>query len=193
MDLPLQPFLLSLPSLIYLVVQKIRKQEWAIIFTRLGWRLPDPKYLAAGLGLGIASGLISFLIPTLLPADVLDQPGIAQSVYSDWTLTIPAFLLAFLREAFYVALGEEVFFRGFVGRWLYRRFGFTIGNLIQSLIFLLPHLILLTVSLRLWPLLIAQLIGGWLFGWLCHQSESILPGWLAHALSNTFGAVIFMS
>mgnify|MGYP006291639633 CR=1 FL=1 len=144
-------------------------------------------------GAGIASGLISFLIPALVPADVLDQPVIAQSIYSGWTLTIPAFLLAFLREAYYIALGEEVFFRGFLGRWLYRKLGFAIGNLIQSLIFLLPHLILLTISLRLWPLLIAQPIGGWLFGWLCCQAESILPGWLAHALSNAFGAVIFMS
>jgi len=49
------------------------------------------------------------------------------------------------------------------------------------------------VSLKLWPILIAQFIGGWLFGWLFYKSESILPSWLAHSLSNAFGAMMFMS
>lgn len=73
-----------------------------------------------------------------------------------------------------------------------RRLGFGIGNLIQASLFLLPHLTLLRVSLGLWPLLVAQFVGGWLFGWLLHRSGSILPGWLAHTLSNAFGALVFM-
>lgn len=64
-------------------------------------------------------------------------------------------------------------------------------NALQSLAFLLPHLLLLTISTRFWPLLIAQLIGGWIYGWLCDRSNSILPGWLAHSLGNALGALLF--
>jgi len=54
-------------------------------------------------------------------------------------------MFALLREAFYVALGEEVFFRGLLGGYLERRFGFMKGNTMQAFVFLLPHLLLLLV------------------------------------------------
>jgi len=193
MEFPFQPFILSIPSLIFIIFKSIRKQDWSTTLINIGWQLPALKYLAVGLGLGLISGLFSIFIPNLLPQEVFDQPGIAQSFYSNWSLSVSTFFLAFLRESIYVALGEEIFFRGFLGGILFRKLGFMIGNIIQSIVFLLPHLLLLTVSTKLWPLLLAQFFGGWLFGWLFYKSESILPGWVAHALGNAFGAIMFMN
>ncbi len=107
--------------------------------------------------------------------------------------TAASLLLAWLREAIYVALGEEIFFRGLLGGWLVRRFGFTVGNSIQALLFLLPHLLLLLISTELWPILIVQGVAGWLMGWLRHRSDSILPGWFAHSLINALGALPAMA
>jgi len=101
-------------------------------------------------------------------------------------------MFALLREAFYVALGEEIFFRGLLGGWLEQRFGFMKGNTIQDLIFLLPHLLLLLVSLSLWVVVVVQFLAGWVLGWLRSRSGSILPGWLAHSLMNAFGALLTM-
>ena len=193
MEFPMQPVLLTIPSLIFIIVNRIRKQDWDLILFKIGLKFPSINYLAIGLGLGLVSGLFSFFTPNMLPQEIFDQPGIAQSFYTNWSLSISTFFLAFLREAIYVAFGEEIFFRGFLGGILFRKFGFIIGNIFQSIIFLLPHLLLLMVSLKLWPILIAQFIGGWLFGWLFYKSESILPSWLAHSLSNAFGAMMFMS
>ena len=94
----------------------------------------------------------------------------------------PSFLLAWLYEAFYAALGEEAFFRGFRGGLLIRRLGFSIGNLLQAALFMLPRTLLLTISLGLWPLLLIQLLAGWLQGWLFYRSGSTvsLPGWHHH-------------
>jgi membrane protease YdiL (CAAX protease family) len=192
MNIPLQLIIFSLPSILYVFIQRIRKHDWKLIFKNIGITGTLPKYLALGLGMGLLPGLLSLMLPNFLPADILDQPGIAQTAYAGWPLSVSSFLLAFLREALYAALGEEIFFRGFLGKWLFRKFGFITGNLVQSLVFLLPHLLLLTISMQLWPLLIAQFIGGWIFGWLCYRSESILPSWLAHSLGNAFGALIFM-
>ena len=66
------------------------------------------------------------------------------------------------------------------------------AGVIQSIIFLLPHLLLLTISMQLWPIVLAQFFAGWIYGWLFYKSESILPGWLAHSLGNAFGAMMFM-
>jgi membrane protease YdiL (CAAX protease family) len=192
MDIPIQPFLFSIPSIIFIMVNRIRKQNWSKIFQDLGWKLPVNKFLIIGLGMGLIPGLFSIFLPDILPISLLDQPGVAQSVYSDWPLSVSYFLLAFIREGFYIALGEEILFRGFLGGLLFRKLGFALGNIIQSILFLVPHLLLLTISTQLWPLLIAQFLGGWLYGWLLNKSESILPSWLAHSLGNAFGATLFM-
>lgn len=192
MEIPIQPILFSIPSLVYIVVRKIQHHAWKDIFSKLGWRLPPLKYVGIGLGMGLVPGLLTLFLPNLFPADLLDQEQIAQTVYSTWDLSIATFFLIFAREAIYTALGEEVFFRGFLGGMLFRKFGFAVGNIIQAILFLLPHLILLVLSLKLWPLLVVQLLGGWLYGWLYHESNSILPGWLSHSLGNAFGALMFM-
>ena len=192
MDIPLQLILFSIPAIIYLIIKKMQGRDWNTIFKSLGWSKSDPKYLLIGIALGLIPGFFSFFIMDLLPPGLFDQPGIAQTIYSEWTPSIIAFLLALLREAFYIALGEEIFFRGFIGNLLIRRMGFAFGNLLQSIIFLLPHTLLLTIDLRLWPVLIPQFAAGWLFGWLLYRSGSILPSWVAHSLSNAFSALAFM-
>jgi len=192
MNIPLQLILLLIPSLIFIGVNKIRKRDWNSILSNIGWKLPPVRYLAIGLGMGLLPGLITIFIPNILPPELIDQPEIAQSIYSEWSLSIITFFLAFLREAIYIALGEEIFFRGFLGGILFRKIGFIAGNIIQSIIFLLPHLLLLTISVRLWPILLMQFLGGWIYGWIFYKSESILPSWLAHSLGNAFGAMIFM-
>lgn len=193
MDIPLQPLLFSIPSIVYICIQRARKRGWGSILKDIGCSGTPIRYLAIGLGIGLVPGLLSFALSDILPSEIFDQSSIAQVVYAEWPLSVASFVLAFLREAFYVALGEEILFRGFLGSMLIRRMGFIVGNLIQSALFLLPHLMLLTISLRLWPLLIAQFAAGWLYGWLLHRSSSVLPSWLAHSLSNAFGALAFMS
>lgn len=140
----------------------------------------------------IIAGGLGWLAFQTVPSEVLQDPNINISAYAGWTLSVTSFLLVWLREAIYVALGEEIFFRGFLGGWLVRRLGFAIGNTVQALVFLLPHLLLLLVSQSLWPIIIVQLIAGWLLGWLWYRSNSILPGWLAHSLTNAFGALAAM-
>jgi len=137
-------------------------------------------------------GGLGWLAFQAVPAQVLQDPNINVSDYAGWTLSVTAFLLVWLREAIYVALGEEILFRGFLGGWLVRRLGFAIGNTVQALVFLLPHLLLLLVSLNFWPIIAVQMVAGWLLGWLRYRSDSILPGWLAHSLTNAFGALAAM-
>jgi membrane protease YdiL (CAAX protease family) len=192
MEIPVELILFSLPSVIYLFINKARKRDTGSIFRNIGWVKTNRKYLLIGFALGLIPGLFSLFIAKFLPPDFLEQPGIAQMAYSGWSLSIASFILALVREAFYTALGEEILFRGFIGSLLIRRLGFAPGNILQSLIFLLPHALILTIDANLWPILIPQFIAGWLFGWLLHQSGSIIPSWVAHSLSNAFGALAFM-
>lgn len=192
MDLPLQLIVFSVPSLIYVTVRRWGGEKWNEVFRKIGWQGSRPIYFLWSLGAMIIVGGLGWLAFQTVPSEVLQDPNINISAYAGWTLSVTSFLLVWLREAIYVALGEEIFFRGFLGGWLVRRLGFAIGNTVQALVFLLPHLLLLLVSQSLWPIIIVQLIAGWLLGWLWYRSNSILPGWLAHSLTNAFGALAAM-
>lgn len=192
MDLPLQLIVLSIPSLIYVAARKRRGEKWRDVFGKIGWQVSRPIYFLWSLGVIILVGGLGWLALRAVPGDILQDPNINISDYTGWTFSVASFLLAWLREAFYVALGEEIFFRGFLGGWLVRRLGFAIGNTVQALVFILPHLLLLLVSQSLWPIIVVQLIAGWLLGWLRYRSNSILPGWLAHSLTNAIGALAAM-
>jgi uncharacterized membrane protein YeaQ/YmgE (transglycosylase-associated protein family) len=50
--------------------------------------------------------------------------------------------------------------------------------------------LLLVVSTHSWPILPVQFVAGWLAGWLLYRSESVIFGWLAHALLNAVGAFV---
>lgn len=192
MDLPLQLIVFSIPSLIYVAVRRLRGEKWNEVFRKIGWQGSQPIYFLWSLGAMIILGGLGWLAFRAVPLEVLQDPNINISDYTGWTLGVTSFLLVWFREAIYVALGEEIFFRGFLGGWLVRRFGFAIGNTVQTLVFLLPHLLLILVSQSLWPIIIVQLIAGWLLGWLRYSSNGILPGWLAHSLTNAFGALAVM-
>jgi len=192
MEIPLQLVILTIPSLIYVIVQRWRGQKWKEAFHRVGWKGCPPLYFAWSLGVFLVLAGVAWLAFRLVSPGVLQNPKISTSYYTGWTKSAGSFLRALLREAIYVALGEEIFFRGLLGGWLMRRLGFVIGNTMQSLLFLLPHLLLFTVSMALWPILLVQWLAGWLQGWLRYRSDSILPGWLVHSLANAFGALSAM-
>jgi len=192
MTIPLQTIVLCVPSAIYVFIRHWRGLPWGSALRLVGWRGATSRYLGLGLLFGLVPGILLLAAPAILPAELADNPNIANTRYSGWEATPTSFLLAWAYEAIYVALGEEAFFRGFLGGLLMRRLGFALGNLLQAFIFLVPHLLLLTVSTSLWPLLLAQFIAGWLQGWLFSKSGSILPGWVSHSLANAFGAVAFM-
>ena len=192
MEIPLQLIILSLPSLVYLAIQRWRGAAWSEGLRRVGWRPAPLVSLLWSVGVVAVVGGLAWLAFQALPPGALDNPNVNTSAYRSLRLSPLSFLTVWAREAVYVALGEEVFFRGLLGGWLIRRLGFGRGNAVQALVFLLPHLLLLTVSLSVWPLLLAQLAAGWLMGWLRYRFDSILPGWFAHSLTNALGALSAM-
>jgi uncharacterized protein len=189
MNFPFQLVVFASPSILYMVVRRFRGGNWKGIFKNLAWQTSLPVYYLWSLGVVGLAGGFGWLAFQTIPEHVLNDPSINISGYVGLSLSLSSFLIILLREAFYVALGEEIFFRGFLGGWLMRKLGFIAGNSIQALLFLIPHLLLLMVSLDLWPILAVQAVAGWLLGWLRYQSDSILPGWLAHSLINALGAL----
>ena len=183
-----------LPSLITLIILRLRRQPWVKILSLLGWRLGSPVYYLWALLFLLFSTILIVILALFVFSDLYHHPpqGVTLYYYARLGFSLFSILIAFLNESFFTALGEEVFFRGLLGGWLMRRFGFLVGNTLQTFIFLLPHLLILLASVRLWPLLIFPVVLGWLNGWLRYKSDSILPGMIVHALGNTVSDVLAM-
>lgn len=190
--LPAQLILLSIPSLIYFTIHRRRGEKWRNVLENLGLKGCKGIYFLEGLGVVVAFGGLLWLVLRVVPSNLLENPILSTSFYKGWSLSMFSFMFALLREAFYVTLGEEIFFRGLLGGWLEQRFGFVKGNTIQAIIFLLPHLLILLVSLKFWVVLVVQFLSGWVLGWLRSRSGSIMPCWLAHSLVNALGALLTM-
>lgn len=105
---------------------------------------------------------------------------------------IPAIIFSF----FATGLPEEIFFRGFLGNRLSKKFGFLFGNTIQAILFGLLHGVVLISSLGVnVSLLVIIFTGtlGWLMGYVNEQADgSIIPSWCIHGVSNLYAAFLIM-
>lgn len=159
-----QLVLFGLPVLTYALFLRGRGRSWRRTIYGLGWRRSDRRYYGyALLTAGSLAAVLYFSSNLLVPPDYPERPGLSTSYYAGLDFGFSAVLFALLRESVYVALGEEAFFCGLLGGRLTSRFGFYVGNVFQTLAFLLPHL-LLVVGIDLWPLLLLPLSAGWLLG-----------------------------
>lgn len=165
-----------LPAVIYVLVQS-RRPESSVrdALDRVGatWGVPSAYGWAAVLVVVLVA--LAWAATLLIPIQIIRQPGVSIAEVG----SVIGVVLVVLK-----AVGEEVFFRGLLGGILARRLGPVWGNLVQALIFMLPHLVLLTVGLGMWPILVVQFMAGLATGWLRNRSGSFVPGAVVHVLMN---------
>lgn len=193
MEIPAQIFFYLIIIFIYFLVKKRKKLSTKEIFLRLGFSFSYAKYYIIAVGISLITIFIAIILLYLFPLDLSILANTTFSYYKGYDLTFITFLIIFLRELLFIAFGEEIFFRGLIGGLLFRKFSFKLANLFQTLIFLLPHLLLLLVSMQLLPFLIVIIISGWFLGWLRHKSDSIFPGILTHTLTNTIAIILMLN
>ena len=165
-----------LPALIYVLVQSRGKQRTLrSALEKLGasWGSPSSYRLAALLLVPLR--FTGWLAIVLIPGEAISTQGVSVARIASVGAAVSVVLRAF---------GEEVLFRGLLGGVLVRRFGFAVGNLVQATLFIVPHLALLLVDLRLWPILPVQFAAGWMLGWLREKTGTFVPGATVHVVAN---------
>jgi membrane protease YdiL (CAAX protease family) len=102
-----------------------------------------------------------------------------------------------LEQVFFIALAEEVLWRGYFMKRLSEWIGLHKGILLSSFIFGLGHLVTIyAIEGYLIPspsflILVQTSIGGLIFGYLLAWSKSIWPGAILHLFGNVFLAYIY--
>lgn len=167
----------SLPTIVWLLLRR----GSPTVLQDNGLRGSHWRFIGLGVVAGIIGYLLGYFAVLTLPEGIATGPGTTGAITG----------LASALEVVASATGEEVFFRGFLqGLWA-KCFGHRAALWGQAVAFLLPHLLLLLIDARLWILLPLQFFLGLLLGLLRKHSTSIMPGVIAHVLTNILAGSLF--
>jgi membrane protease YdiL (CAAX protease family) len=186
--------LVVIPLGIYSLWHKLRhKRTLAEIAHRAGLCIGKRKYIGYAAGLSaIIAGIIVAVHVFQGPSDgesLLTREGSAMAQFAGLGLTGETIILALIYGVIKTGFAEEVLFRGLIAGSLGRRLPLLWANVIQSIIFLLPHLLFLLIVPEMWWLMIVVLVGAMIKGWLRIKSDSIIGPWMMHATANVSIAI----
>lgn len=175
--------LAGVPFLGYFIWHKWRHhRQFVEIARRAGLQGSDARYILICAIAGLV--LVCALLVWHPSMTLFGHEGSPQRAFLGLGLGVPAVVMALLYGVVQTGFVEELVFRGLIAGSLARRLPLIWANLLQALIFLLPHLLILKTTPQLWMLLPLVFLMALLAGWVRVKSGSILGPWLLHAIVN---------
>ena len=152
-----------------------------------GWRAIDlrpttRRWLLFAALLGVLFIPVNALVSSTVGA-ALDMPTTLPETVQDGSFPVVEFLAVFFMTAIVVPIGEEIFFRGIIYRWLRDHAGFPMGLVVSSIAFGALHLAP--------PSVVAISIMGALCALVYEWSGSLWPAVMIHSVNN--GIVVIIS
>jgi membrane protease YdiL (CAAX protease family) len=173
----------GIPFLGYFAYNKWRrKRTLRAIAQQAGLQLGELRYIAYCLILALVCALLIAYLPW--PPAPFARAGSPQRAFVGLGLTGLSLSMALLYGIVQTGFTEELLFRGLIAGSLSRRLRFPWANLLQALIFLLPHVLALRVMPEMWPILPVIFVIALFVGWARIKSGSIIGPWLVHASLN---------
>ncbi len=98
-------------------------------------------------------------------------------------LTPLNFFIGFVSASIISPVYEEIFYRGFLYRFLRSRYGIAIGMLVSSFIFMIVHL-------PTYNVLPVTFVSGLLFSWTYEKTGSVIPAIIIHGIFNGIALIL---
>ena len=129
--------LIGIPFLLYMILN--REKQGFLIWVGL-FRPKNKTWLKyEALILIIAILIMAGPIWIFINLGIISEDILYSLSFREKGFSLELLLIILIKGAVQTALSEEVFFRGFIGKRIAMRYGYLIGNLIQSILFGLPH------------------------------------------------------
>ena len=175
--------LAGIPFLAYFAYQRLRhRRRFLEVARRAGLQLGDARYV--GYSLVFAAAGVAALLVWPPPLEPFLRDGSPQRPFVGLGLSGHAVAMALLYGLVQTGFAEEFLFRGLIAGSLARRLRLRWANLTQALIFLLPHLLVLSIMPEMGWVIPVILAGALFAGWARIKSGSILGPWLIHGSVN---------
>lgn len=147
-------------------LQRFPKSYWGPI---LGWTVV----------LIISSVLLSYVVEWLFDVGV-DNDKIESL---NTRLSPVNIIIAFVSAAIISPIYEEIFYRGFLYRWVRSKYGIFAGMFISSFIFMLVHI-------PTFNTLAYNFVSGLIFAWTYEKTQSIIPAMIIHGFFNGLAIIL---
>ncbi|MBE7680121.1 CPBP family intramembrane glutamic endopeptidase [Paenibacillus sp. P13VS] len=164
---------------VYFIAIKPKKLSWK----EVGLQRFSKSYWGPTIGwtivLIISTILISFVF------ELLFQMGTNNSKTESLQtrLTTINFIIAFFSAAIISPIYEEIFYRGFLYRWIRSKYGLITGMFVTSFIFMIVHI-------PTFHTLPYTFLAGFIFAWTYEKTNSVYPAMIIHALFNGLSIIL---
>ncbi len=130
-------------------------------------------------------GLTAIVVTQILTSIVLSSPSAEEDIKQVYDIIkqFPTYILIF--AVFFAPISEELFFRALLVGKLSKRFGTTIGIVAPAVLFALVH-----IGYGSYIQILVTFFVGIILGYIYKKSNSILPGIIAHMVSNALSILI---
>jgi uncharacterized protein len=164
---------------LYVIAMKPNKLSWQ----EVGLKRFSPQYWPSLVGWTFVLIVISVAMVVVMELllGVGPENNKLESLQS--RITPINFLIAFVSAAIISPIYEEIFYRGFLYRFLRGKFGIAISLFISSFIFMIVHI-------PTFNTLPVNFVGGLIFAWTYEKSGSIIPAILIHSLFNGIAVIL---
>ncbi len=154
---------------------------------QLGWKEVGLRSFSKSYWKWIPVWTVLLIVSSILLLIVMDIFGIGVDNSKTESLkeqvTWFTFLIAFFSAAIISPIYEEIFYRGFLYKWIRCRWGVGAGLVVSSLIFTVVHI-------PTYNTLPVNFISGMIFAWTYGKSGSIVPGIIIHGVFNGLAVVL---
>ncbi|WP_226682834.1 CPBP family intramembrane glutamic endopeptidase [Sutcliffiella horikoshii] len=130
---------------------------------------------------------VVLIVSSILLVVIMDMLGVGVDNSKTESLkdevTWFTFMIAFLSAAVISPIYEEIFYRGFLYKWIRGKWGVGAGLLVSSLIFTVVHI-------PTYNTLPVNFLSGIVFAWTYERSGSIVPGIIIHGVFNGIAVLL---
>ncbi len=141
--------------------------------TKYWWKIP----------IWLLITIISSVIVVLLTSYLGNSVDNSKTESLQQNINLLTILIGVISAGLISPIYEEIFYRGFVYRWLRVRLGMNWGIVISSLIFTVAHF----PTINAMPV---NFINGIVFAWTYEKTGSVIPGIIIHGVFNTIAVLL---
>jgi uncharacterized protein len=154
---------------------------------RLGWNVVGLRSISSTYWKWIIIWMVVLIAASLLILTLMDlfQIGVENRKTESLkgNMTWLTFSIGFISAAIISPIYEEIFYRGFLYKWVRMKWGVSTGIIFSSLIFTIVHI-------PTYNTLPVNFISGMIFAWTYEKSGSILPGIIIHGTFNGIAIIL---
>lgn len=163
---------------VYLIALKPHQLGWEEVGLR-SFRKSYWKWIPVWTGVLIVSSILLLIVMDIFGIGVDNSKTESLKEQITWF----TFTIAFLSAAVVSPIYEEIFYRGFLYKWIRGRWGVWAGLIGSSLIFTVVHI-------PTYNTLPVNFISGMIFAWTYEKTGSIVPGIIVHGVFNGLAVML---